>query len=60
MSRVLRNVLIVIGGLLAALLLVFFVLYKIFVTPQVKFQLALNNAAEDLSESFDIFTDDDE
>ena len=60
MSRVLRNVLIVIGGLLAALLLVFFVLYKIFVTPQVKFQLALNNAAEDFSESFEIFTDDDE
>ena len=60
MSRVLRNVLIVIGGLLAALLLVFFVLYKIFVTPQVKFQLALKNAAEDFSESFEIFTDDDE
>ncbi len=60
MSRVLRNVLLVIGSSIAALLLVFFVLYKIFVTPQVKFQLALKNAAEDLSESFDIFTDDDE
>lgn len=60
MSKTLKKILIITGASLAALFLVFFVLYKIFVTPAMKLQLSLLNAADDVSESFDLFINDDE
>lgn len=60
MTKKLKKILIIISIVLASILLVGFILYKIFVTPEVKVMLSLVNARNDISTSFNFYIDNDE
>ncbi len=60
MTEKLKKILIVIGTVFIALAVVLFILYKIFVTPNVKVALMLIEAKEDIATSFDYYLNDDE
>lgn len=55
-----KKILFAAGLLIAGLLVLAFVLYKIFVTPKVVVGLALNNAKKDLTQSMEYFVDENE
>ena len=60
MTEKLKKILIVIGAVFVSLAVVLFVLYKIFVTPNVKVALTLIEAKEDIKTSFNYYLNDDE
>ncbi len=60
MSKTLKRILIIVSIVLASLSLIVFAVYKIFVTPEIKVQLSLVNAFNDINDSFDFYADDDE
>ena len=60
MTEKLKKILIIIGAVFVSLAVVLFILYKIFVTPNVKAALTLLEAKEDIMTSFDYYLSDDE
>lgn len=60
MPKLLKRILIITSIVLASIAIVAFILYKIFVTPEVKVMLSLLNAKDDVKTSFNFYIDDDE
>lgn len=60
MLKKLKSILIIVASFIASLAIITFVLYKIFVTPQVKVALTLLNAKEDITNSLDFYRSNEE